>query len=223
MTEPGGLPEPLQTWLARALDFIFPPRCVHCERAGSLFCANCQAQIKTPPPLADVAPLSGGRANAVYDGPIRDAIHAFKYKHNKRLADLLAARLAHTLNGLDWQPSLISAVPLHADRLRERGYNQSALLGERLATQTRLPFRADAVIRARATRPQVGLDFVARQANVADAFHANPDLVRGQAIVLVDDVYTTGATLRACAAAIRAAGAAEVWALTVACTTSHLD
>ncbi len=207
----------LQRWLNSTLDLVFPPRCVHCARAGALLCVDCQAQIQPSAPIrSEAGALAGRRATAIFDGPIQSAIHAFKYKGKTRIADLLADRLIAELKLSGWQPSLITAVPLHESRQRERGYNQSALLAARLAMMTHLPFHPDVIRRTRDTRPQVGLNAVDRQKNMVEAFAADASIAATQTILIVDDVYTTGATLRACAQALRAAGAASVWALTVA-------
>lgn len=206
-----------QSWINSALDLVFPPRCVHCQQPGALLCANCQLLIQPSPAVYDNAGvLSGQRATAIFDGPIQSAIHELKYKNKQRIADLLADRLIAELQTSHWTPTLVTAVPLHASRQQERGYNQSALLASRLAAINGLPFRIEVITRTRATRPQVGLNAKDRQANMADAFQTDSSLAAGQSILIVDDVYTTGATLRACASALRAAVAASVWALTVA-------
>lgn len=204
-------------WIDNALDLIFPPRCVHCKRMGSLLCANCLSAIE-PATLPDKNSefLDGLRATAHFGGAIQSAVHAFKYQNLTRLADPLAQRLQQTLQMTDWRPTLIAAVPLHSDRTRERGYNQAALLATRLAEYSAIPFEALAITRIRATPSQVGLNYAQRQANMADAFTADRALVDGQAVLVIDDVYTTGATLRGCAAALRASGAHTVWGLTIA-------
>jgi ComF family protein len=106
-------------------------------------------------------------------------------------------------------------VPLHAERLRERGYNQAELLARAFCRQVGLPLRPRWLQRQRLTHSQVGLSAQERQANVAEAFSASA-AVRGKSILVIDDVYTTGATLNACATAALAAGAANVVALALA-------
>jgi ComF family protein len=127
------------------------------------------------------------------------------------LGDRLAVRLA----ALHWPVDVIVPVPLHPARLAERGYNQSALLADRLAALTGLPCAPQAVVRQRQTQSQVGLDQAQRQANMAGAFVARPEAAAGHTLLLVDDVYTSGSTLAACAEAALAAGARAVYGLTV--------
>jgi ComF family protein len=200
-----------------ALDFLFPPRCIGCQRVGSLICASCQASVPLPPPSHEPHErLNERRATAYHAGLVRDAIHAFKYENQPRYAAVLVDRLHMAWQQAGWAATLITAAPLHVARLRERGYNQAALLGRELATRTGLPFREEALRRMRDTRTQVGLNYSQRQMNVTAAFDADSAIVKGQAIILVDDVYTTGATLNACAEALISAGASAVWGLTVA-------
>lgn len=115
-------------------------------------------------------------------------------------------------------PTRITAivpVPLHRRRQIERGFNQSALLARHLAAFTSVSLHEDTLLRIRDTPPQVGKNYQERQENVVDSFQATRSL-DGIDILLIDDVYTTGATLRACAHALRSAGARSVHALTLA-------
>jgi ComF family protein len=132
---------------------------------------------------------------------------------------LLAATYRQQVQGREGlRFDAILPVPLHPKRQAERGYNQSALLARRLGRVVALPVREDVLRRVRSTPPQVGLDRAKRRENVAGAFACPPDhpALVGKTLLLVDDVCTVGATLAACAEALRAAGAREVWALTVA-------
>lgn len=145
-------------------------------------------------------------------GPADELLHALKYGGWARVADGMAERMAR----LPWPPDVVAErglvvpVPLAPARRRERGYNQSALLGQRLAARWALPVADDVLVRARATRTQTRLTPGERLANVRGAFRASsgaPGRLRGAHVVLVDDVVTTCATLNACAAALFAAGA----------------
>jgi ComF family protein len=110
---------------------------------------------------------------------------------------------------------MIVPVPLHTSRLRERGYNQSQLLGEHVAALTGIGCIPAALQRIRATQSQVTMTAQERLTNVRDAFTANPSSAAGRTILLIDDVYTTGATLSACAEALLLVGALAVYGLTV--------
>lgn len=222
------------------LDLIFPPACVGCGRAGAFLCDGC-AQRVTPQPspicsrcgqaqesatlcarcAADPAnPIIAARACAVFDTPMREAIHALKYEGRSELAPLLARYLSAgyaTAMPASARRAIgvVAPVPLHANRIAQRGYNQSALLAEHFCAANALNLDMTLLERIRDTPPQVGKNAAERQTNVADSFRATPG-VAGQTILLVDDVYTTGATLRACAQAARDAGALGVYALTLA-------
>ncbi len=207
--------------LCTALDLVFPAQCVGCGRVGDLFCAACLDALRTPP-LSLTAPyLNGLYAAGEFKGVWRHAIHAFKYEGQKALADLLAGLLP-------CPPELpetviIVPVPLHPNRQRWRGYNQATLLAQALAVRLDRDMVEDALVRLRDTRPQVGLNAAARRRNMKGAFSAPRDLVNGRDIVLVDDVFTTGATLSSGAEALRRAGATAVWALALACAPGHHD
>jgi ComF family protein len=167
--------------------------------------------------------LSLSRAAALHSSPLREAIHAFKYEKPHPRPEL-AAPLARYLVAVFAEPpwnrlaaaiDAVVPVPLHAERLAERGYNQSELLAAAFSLRVGLPCQPGWLARTRATRQQVGLGPAERQTNVAGAFAAAP-AVAGRTLLLVDDVNTTGATLRACAAAAQAAGARTVYGLTLA-------
>jgi ComF family protein len=134
----------------------------------------------------------------------------------------MAAWLAEVCRREDWRPTLVIPVPLSPKRRRRRGYNQADLVAGALAGMLGLPVRSDALSRERETPSQVGLDPAARRRNVEGAFRALRAEVEGQVVLLVDDLFTTGATLASCAQALRAAGSSEVYGLTVGRATSGL-
>ncbi|HYW22536.1 MAG TPA: ComF family protein [Terriglobales bacterium] len=160
--------------------------------------------------------LAGATSAAAYEGPLELAIHRFKYEGWRALAPVLAGLVADRLAAEAPPDVLLVAVPLHRRRQRARGYNQSELLASELRGRLGLAAAPGRLVRVRDTPPQVGLDRLRRQANVADAFIWRGAALAGRPVVLVDDVATTGATLDACAAAMRRAGSGPVRGCTVA-------
>jgi ComF family protein len=134
----------------------------------------------------------------------------------RALAPTLGEVLYDSWSADPWPVGVIVPVALHQARLRERGYNQSALLARELARHTGLPVAERTLLRVAPTLPQVGLDAARRAENVRNAFRCGDDSLRGKPVLLIDDVLTTGATLRACAQALLDGGAGAVWALTLA-------
>jgi ComF family protein len=216
------------------LDLVYPPRCPSCGSMGTVLCAACQARIEPPPapacircghptatanlcPTCRATPSHLDRiaASAIFAPPLREAIHELKYNNGRALARPLGARMAAYWQEHGFAADSIVPVPLHKARLAERGYNQAALLARVLGQATGIPLDEQAVVRHKATQQQTLLNAVERRENVKDAFTCRGD-VAGTLIVLVDDVATTGATLEACAAALRAGGANGVWAFTLA-------
>jgi len=153
---------------------------------------------------------------AIHDGALRQAIHHLKYKRRRELAPILGQMLFDYWNATRLPADLVIPVPLHASRLKERGFNQAGLLAHALSGPARLTLDETHLIRCRPTPPQVGLGAQERQTNVKDAFAWMGNELTGVRVLLIDDVCTTGATLQASAQALRQAGAASVWALTLA-------
>ena len=159
--------------------------------------------------------LSRVRSAAAYEGPLERAIHRFKYEGRRPLARPLALLLAERMAVDGVAAEAVAWVPLHRDRRTRRGYNQAELLARELARLCTLPL-LPGLVRTRDTPPQVGLDRLRRLDNVRDAFAWEGQDLGRRSVLLIDDVTTTGATLDACAAALRAAGSGVVTGLTIA-------
>ncbi len=163
------------------------------------------------PPMFDQA-LSVG----YFEGSLREAIHQFKYRPCRSLGRPLGEWMASNVR-LVTDIDIVMPVPLYKKRLRERGFNQALLLAHRLSETHRISFGCDNLYRTRHTRPQVELTGAERIRNVAGAFALQrPEDVAGRSVVLVDDVFTTGATMNECASVLKQAGASQVTALTLA-------
>jgi len=143
-------------------------------------------------------------------------VHRFKYEGWRRLAEPLAQLLAERLVVEGVAARWVVAVPLHPARMRQRGFNQAELLSRELRRRLRLGTPPGVLVRTRATPPQVGHDRRWRLTNVSGAFAWKGDSLMGESILIVDDVATTGATLDACASALRAAGSGPVTGVSVA-------
>jgi ComF family protein len=172
---------------------------------------HCCLACRKDPPVFEQA-LSVGH----FEGPLREAIHQYKYRPCRSLGPLLARWMAvnlRTIHGVD----LVMPIPLHSSRLRQRGFNQALLLAHELAASFSIPLCYDNLVRIRATKPQVDLSGDERIKNVKNAFALiRPSDAVGRSILLIDDVFTTGATMNECARVLKDAGAAQVTALTVA-------
>ena len=223
---------------SRLLDIILPPRCGGCHLVGSWLCDRCRSRIRRlEEPLcrrcgAEVesarricgcrkrlSSLSRLRSAVAYEGPIEAALQRFKYHGWRRLAEPLALLMAERLVVEGLAATWAIAVPLHSSRLRQRGFNQSELLARELCNRLTLSKPPGELVRTRATPPQVGHDRRWRLENVRDAFAWRGESLEGRSILLIDDVTTTGATLEACAAALRSGGSGPVMGVSVARVT----
>ncbi len=224
---------------------LFPPTCLGCRKivaAGGTLCPACWGDIHfldepwcavsgvpfafdmgtgaiSPAMMASPPAYDRSRAAVAYDGAARRLAQNLKYQDRTDLAPWLAGWMVRAGRDILDRADLLVPVPLHRQRFFSRRFNQSAELARAIARQTGRPLAADAVIRVKKTRQQVGLKAKERQDNVRAAFSVPAGakaLIAGRHVCIVDDVYTTGATVSALAKCLRRAGAAEVSVLTFA-------
>lgn len=219
-----------------ALDLFFPQKCLGCGKEGSLLCSSCcQSLPRIVPPICPRCgrPQSGGvicpacvswnseldgiRSPLQFEGLVRRAIHDLKYNNIRALSKPMSVILKEYLAESLVPGEVLVPVPLHPKRMRERGYNQSALLAYGLGKLAGLPVSDDCLIRTRVTPPQARTASVdERRHNVEKAFACRNQGLSGKRVIVVDDVSTSGATVSACARALKEAGAKSVWALVLA-------
>ena len=160
---------------------------------------------------------------AYYEGPIRDLLLRLKFRQEAGLHEAISSLCVRALRAesrrLSPWPEVVAAVPLHRNRLRERGFNQSGLIAADIAREIGAEDLSSAIVRVRATQRQSAVsDRQGREANVAGAFQAvDPLVFRGRSVLLVDDVLTSGATLQACAREVSRFSPSAVYGIAVAC------
>lgn len=220
-----------------SLDLLFPPHCGGCNSPGSRWCTQCQKSVKKIPAVVCIqcgrpsdtqakcsiceynAPSYDElRSWAFYEGPVRKAIHKLKYRGDITLGELLARPLIKVVKNLSWCPDLIVPVPMGDKRQSIRGYNHAVLLSRPVALALGKLFAPKSLRKIRETSTQVGLSFTDRLTNVNGSFQAVENYVQAKRVLVIDDVTTSGATIEACACALKEAGAERVFGLTVART-----
>lgn len=220
------------------LDFLFPPRCVACGKFGTYLCESCFGKIEFAqrqfcpicgkPSIGGFAhpgckrpfSLDGALTVANYQSIMHNLISLFKYK--PFLTDLQTV-FQHILNltltkNYFTEKFIVAAVPLHWTRKNWRGYNQAEILGKIVAEFFNFEFNQEILRRIRFTKPQTQLAREERWENVSGAFALygkTNEKIKGKSILLVDDVWTTGATLKECGKVLKRNGAAKVWAFTL--------
>jgi ComF family protein len=228
-----------------ALDVVLPPLCLSCQTritAHDALCPACWRQINfIRPPLCDRMGLPmpfdiGGpmlsaaaiadppdfdraRGVACFDGLMRELIHAFKFHDSHNARRLFGRWLVEAGQEIINEADLLVAVPLARGRLISRRFNQAQILAIEVGRRMGKPVRPFALVRSRATAHQIGLTRAQRSRNVAGAFRVPPSelpAISGKAIVLIDDVITSGATASAAAAVLKRAGARRVDVLALA-------
>ena len=233
---PSILPRGLARQLAKRL---LPATCLLCgeDSGGELLCPECENDLPVLAtdslcPHCALPTTHGERCGAclkeaphftrtlalwAYEFPADRLIHALKYQHRLAIADWLARHLATRLTP---EAQIVLPMPLHADRLCERGFNQSGEIARHLAHRLGLSHRVDLLHRQRPTRPQAELLPGERQRNVRGAFSCSADL-GGRDIILVDDVMTTGASANECARVLGLHGAGEITVVVAARALKH--
>jgi len=211
------------------LDLVFPPSCVHCGREGALLCGPCIRDSiavskdvcrKCAEPLSkpgtctrcviDGSSLDRLYGSFLYESPVGSAVRAFKFDDVRALGGVVAGMFnIESMNRSN--ADLILPVPMHKNRLRSRGYNQSEILGRKLSNRLGIEYRNDVLIRSQNTFPQSEQPTaVARKTAIQGAFSVDPrheDMISGKRVLLVDDVFTTGSTVQATATVLKSAGA----------------
>jgi ComF family protein len=187
---------------------LAPGRCRRCAQPyddpqANHLCGHC---LQRPPAFASAC------AVGLYSGALSESIHRLKYRGRVNLAKPLGELLAGAVKeqAAGFRPECIMPVPLHPDRLRRRGFNQSLELARPLARETGLPLMTRELVRTLPTRPQQGLALDQRRHNLANAFNYTPSGTPPASVLLIDDVMTTGETARACSRALIDAGAVKV-------------
>lgn len=231
--------------LALPARLLFPPVCAGCRRQVSrpgALCGSCWPKLRflekpwcavmgTPfahdmgegflsaEAIANPPPFERARAAVAYTGVARRMVQSLKYGDRTDLAPWMARWMLRAGAELVADADVVLPVPLHWRRFFNRRFNQSAELARVIAAQSGKPFEATAIRRVKVTRQQVGLGLSERRDNVRAAFRVPPERdikVRGRRVLLVDDVYTTGATVSSAAKALKKSGAAAVDVLTFA-------
>ncbi len=220
----------LNELVATLRDIIFPPVCANCQKVGQLICPECFQRIQwikepvclccgrllvpswglcdscqtTPLPLKQI------RAATLFAEPVSSIIHKLKYKGSFGLGKILAELMVSVWD--QWQVSVdfVVPIPLHPEREKKRGYNQSALLARHFSQQCGYVYAPGLLRRTRFTLPQVSLNAAERAQNVQNAFAVEGHGLVGKSVLLVDDVCTTGATMAAAAQALLDKGALSV-------------
>jgi len=196
----------LSQWIEGLAQLLAPPTCAGCDLAmadSALFCPACEPLVE--PAMSGQRPPAATAAVLRYGGPLADAVCRFKYAGRSDLGGRLGAQLAASAEVYAGEVDRVVPLPLHRSRLRERGFNQAALLARPVARRLAIPLDTTTLRRVRPTRAQAGLSPDERLDNVRSAFVATPRS-EGLRVLLIDDVRTTGATLTSAALALREAG-----------------
>lgn len=206
------LPDWADVW-RHGLEFVFRTPCPLCQRvAAPLFCRDCTQKLlgcRRPVPQIEVPDLPPLYAWGSYEGALKQSLAKLKYDRQRRIAEPLGHWLAEL-----WQPQSIRhlvalPIPLHCDREQQRGYNQAHLIAQSFCQSTGISLRLRGLLRPRATTAQYGLSRADRYQNLQCAFSLGPDLQKPfpkMSVILIDDIFTTGATLKAAVSTLQNSG-----------------
>jgi ComF family protein len=217
------------------LNFVFPTHCVECNTTGSFICNDCLKKLhhiqspychKCGLPFSSskfvhdcycsIQGIDGIRSLYLYEGSIRRAIYAFKYGNLRAISHYFARMLFENIGNIPITGEVLVPVPLHNKRLRQRGYNQAALLSKELGKLTGIAVNERTLYKIVDTKSQTQFNFLERRENTREAFACRDQRLTGKRVILIDDVCTTGATLSACAETLKKNGTYSVWGLTIA-------
>lgn len=233
------LPQAIQTALDGIIAHLLPGTCLLCaaDSSGSLLCPACESDLPKLPnqlcPQCSMETTLGERCGAClkeppafartialfrYEFPVDRLIQALKYGHQLPLATWFGRLLSEKITAAEHD--LILPLPLHPSRLQSRGFNQSGEIARTISQTLHIPINTNCLSRTRATAPQTTLPLKERARNVRGAFESFSDL-SGKRVLLVDDVMTTGSTLRECARILKLHGAAQITLLVVARALRH--
>ncbi len=228
----------------KLLDLFFPPLCVSCQDwlkdSSVFFCETCERlwpSLQTPccslccrpfsspveeshlcgDCLMEPPPYRKLHAVARYEGILHDLLVQFKFQGKERLIKPLGQKLRLYLGQTQIECDLVLPVPLHPSRLRERGFNQSLLLAQVVASELQVPLERRLLFKTKATAPQTSLKGDDRRKNLRNVFDVrDKDRIQGKRILMIDDVFTTGATMKEVAQILKKAGASQVEGLVLA-------
>lgn len=216
----------MTSWWTTFLDFLYPPKCPGCKTKvveQGAWCASCAGKIVAVRSIHIVehklVSLDSCWTVCEYTGSLKRIIHDMKFRHQRKYAICLQwlVRKYNKMEMFDPSECIVIPVPLHAKRLKERGYNQTESIFKEWFVAKKIPWMPELLERTRHTIPQWELNSMERKKNIQGAFVVKqPEWVKNKKIILVDDIFTTGITLDECAKVLKKAGAINVSALVVA-------
>jgi ComF family protein len=196
------------------LDFLFPKYCLECKKEGIYICDNCITKV------LDGTFDANNFSIFKYKGVIKKALISLKYKFTSDVSEELVERCIERLRSVKIHDVILIPIPLYWRRENWRGFNQSELLGEKIAKKLNWEFIPNLLIRNKNTTPQVGLENAIRKINLIGVFKLNPDIniknLKKRSILIFDDVYTTGSTIKEARNVLEVAGFKKIYSLTIA-------